>query len=99
MVPDESRANVITHGFWKWGTYAIFDMTRVSLDAGSYLCQTSVKALATADKEKKDKYLQSGLERRHSFTPMVYSTDGIPGTEAVATQKCLTSMISNKINQ
>ena len=91
--------SVSSYRFWNWGTYAIFDMEIVSLDAGSYLCQTSVKALATADKEKKDKNLQSGLDCRRSFTPVVYSTYGITGTEAVVTQKCLTSMISNKINQ
>ena len=36
-VPDESWADVSVHGFWKWGTTAIFDMQIVNLDAGSYL--------------------------------------------------------------
>ena len=36
------------------------------------------------EKKKKDKYIKPYLERRHSFTPMVYSVDGIPGTEAVS---------------
>ena len=42
------------------------------------------KALSTAEKEKKDKYLQTCLECWSYFTPMVYSVDGIPGTEDVA---------------
>ena len=25
-VPDESRADVSVHGFWKWGTSALFDI-------------------------------------------------------------------------
>ena len=56
-VPGESRADVSIYGFWKWGTTAIFDMIIFNLDAGCYLCQTSTKALATAEKEKRDKYI------------------------------------------
>ena len=46
-VPDESRMDLFIHVFWKWGTTTIFDKLIVNLDAGSYLCHTSVKALAT----------------------------------------------------
>ena len=44
-------------------------------DSGSYLGQMSAKVPATVDKEKMDKYLQTCLESRRSFTPMVYSMD------------------------
>ena len=53
-VPAYSRADVSSHGFWKWGTTAIFDNIIVNLGAGSYLHMTPEKALAKADKEKKD---------------------------------------------
>ena len=79
VVPAESRADVSAHGFWKRGTTAMFDIRIVNLDAGSYLQMTPEKALAKAEKEKKDLYLQACLERRRTFTPMVYSADGIPG--------------------
>ena len=36
-VPAELRADVSTHGFWKRGTTAIFDIIIVNLDIGSYL--------------------------------------------------------------
>ena len=98
-VRDESRADVSVHGFWKWGTAALFDMQIVNLYAVSYLRQTSAKALETAEKEKKYKYLQPCLGRRRSFTPMVYSADGIPRTEAVAAQRRLASLFSNKLKQ
>ena len=91
--------DVSVHGFWKWGTNALFDVRIVNLDAGSYLPQTSEKALATAEKDKKDKYLQPCLERRRSFTPMVYSADGIPRTEAVAEQRRLSSLFSNNLKK
>ena len=74
-VPDASRADVSIHGFWKWGTSALFGMQIFNLYAGSYQRQTSVKALVTAEKEKKDKYLQTCMESRRTFTPMVYSVE------------------------
>ena len=60
---------------------------------------TPEKALAKAEKEKKDLYLQACLDSRSTFTPMVYSADGIPVVEALATQKKLVSLISFKLKQ
>ena len=39
-IPVELMAEVSTHGFWKWGTTANFDIRVVNLDAGSYLRMT-----------------------------------------------------------
>ena len=97
MAPDESRADVTVHGFWKWGTYTLFEIKIVNLDASSYLHHTSAKALAMAEKEKKDKYFQTFLERRRSFTHMVYFTYGIPVQEAVAAQRRLALLLSNNL--
>ena len=58
MVPDESQADVSVHGLWNLGTPTLFDICTVNLYAGSYLRQTSAKALATAENKKKDQYLQ-----------------------------------------
>ena len=99
LVPDELRPDASVHGFWKWGTTALFDMQIVNLDVGSYLCQTSAKALTTAGKEKKYKYLQPCQGCRRSFTLMVYSADRIPGTEAVLAQQCLASLLSNDLKR
>ena len=74
-------------------------MKIVNLNAGSYLCQTSVKAMVTAEKENKYKYLHPCLELRRSFTPIVYSADGIPGTEAVSAQQHLASLLRNKLKR
>ena len=44
-VPEESRADVSAHGFWKRETTAMFDIQIVNLDVGSYLRMTSEKDL------------------------------------------------------
>ena len=62
----------------------MFDIRIIILDAGTYLRMMPEKALSKAEKEKKDLYLQACLEHRITFTPMVYSADGIPGAEALA---------------
>ena len=58
---------------------------------------TSEKALANAEKENKDLYIQACLERRRTFTSIVYSADGIPGAEALAVQKRLAALLSYKL--
>ena len=95
-VPAESRADVSAHGFWKFGTTAMFDIRIFNLDPGSYLCMTPEKSLAKAEKENKDLYLQVCLERRRTFTPMVYFVERIPGAEALAAQKRLAALIRYK---
>ena len=99
VVPAESRADVSAHSFWKRGNTAMFNIRIVNLDAGSYLRMTPEKALAKAEKEKKDLYLQACLELRSNFTPMVYSVDGITGAEALAAQKRLSALLSYKLKR
>ena len=97
VILPELRADVSAHSFWKRGTTAIFDIQIFNLDKGSYLHTTPEKVLAKANKEKKDLYLQACLERRRTFTPMVYSADGIPGAEALAAHKRLAALLSYKL--
>ena len=99
QVPAESRADVSTHILWKQRTTTMFDIRIVNLDAGSYLRMTPEKALAKAEKEKKNFYLQACLERRSTFTSMVYYADGITGAEALATQKRLATLLSYKLKR
>ena len=92
-VPAELRTYVSDHGFWKRGTTTMFDIIISNLDAGYYLFMTPEKALAKADKEKKDLYLQACLERRRNFTPILYYADRIPGAEALYSQKWLAALL------
>ena len=99
QVPAESRADVSAHGFWKRGTTAMFDIIIINLDAGSYVRMMPEKDLAKTEKEKKDLYLQACLERRRTFTQMVYSADRIHGGEALAAQKRLSALLSYKLKR
>ena len=77
----------------------MFDIRIVNLDEGSYLRMTSEKALSKAEKEKKYLYLHACLECRSTFTPMVYSADGMPRSEALAAQKRSVALIIYKLKQ
>ena len=98
-VPVELRADVSVHRFWKRGTTAMFYIRIVNLYAVSYLPVKLEKALAKEEKEKKDLYPQACLERRHTFTSMVYSADGIPGVEALSAQKRFAALLSYNLKR
>ena len=53
--------------------------------------------MATAEKEKKDRYLQPFMERRSTLTPMVYSVDVIPRTEAIVAHQRIASLLRNTL--
>ena len=52
--------------------------------------------LKTYAKTKKDKYAEACLERRRSFTPLVYSVDGMACKEAKAFDKRIASLLASK---
>ena len=51
--PEETRANVGAHGFWRQGTTALFDVYIVNLDTGYYLRMVPKKDLVKAEKENR----------------------------------------------
>ena len=81
------------------GTTAIYDIIMVNFDSGSYLHLIPKKVLSKTGKGKKDLYLQACLERIHYFTPMVYSVDRIPRSEALSAQKRLSVLLSFKLKR
>ena len=60
---------------------------------------TPEKALAGAEKENKNLYIQICLDRIRTFTPMVYSADGISGAEVLATQKRSAALLSYNLKR
>ena len=57
------------------------------------------RIFANVDKDKKDLYPKACLERKRTFTPMVYSPDVITREEALAAQKRLAALRSFKMKQ
>ena len=49
--PKEKRSDVGSHGLWRQGTTALFDVSIINLDAGSHLHMTPQKDLAKAEKD------------------------------------------------
>ena len=77
----------------------MFDIQIVNLDAGSYLHMTPEMVLCKSVEGKKDLYFQACLERRKTFTPMVYFSDVMPGAAALATQKRLAVLLRYKLKR
>jgi hypothetical protein len=92
----ELRGDVAVHGFWRRGTTAIFDVRVTDTDAPTYRNQDPRKVLEKHEKEKKVKYGAACLARRRQFTPLVFSVDGLRGTEADAASKRLASRLAAK---
>ena len=77
----------------------MLEIRSVNLDTGSYLTMTLEKALAKAERNKKDVYLKACLKRRRYFMPMFYSANGISGLETLSAQKRLATLLRYKLKQ
>ena len=92
--PRELRGDVGVYGFWRRGTTAIFDVRVTDTDAATNRGRDPDKVLRRQEDEKKTKYLALCREAQLSFTPLVYSVDGMEGTEASAARKHLASKLA-----
>ena len=92
----ELRGDIAARGFWKANTTAIFDVRVTDTDAPSNRGRPAHKTLQVQEREKKAKYLSACLERRMSFTPLVFSVDGQMGQEAAAATKRLALLLAGK---
>ena len=98
-VDPELRGDVGVHGFWKRGQTTIFDIRVTDTNASSNRGLDPKKVLKRHEKEKKGKYLAGCLARRRSFTPLVFSVDGLHGAEAKAAGKRLAASLSARWNR
>ena len=97
--PTELRSDVVVNGFWRQGTISIFDIRITDTDAPSNKTKDPGKILRTQEKEKKNRYGEACKEAHRHFTPLVYSVDGMEGTEAKAARKRLASILAVKWNR
>ena len=92
----ELRGDIAVHGFWTRGTTAIFDVRVTDTDAPSHRNTPPEKVLQRHEKEKKAKYGALCIARRRTFTPLVFSVDGMQGVEATAASRRLASSLASK---
>ena len=93
------RGDVGVHGFWAAGTQAIFDVRVTDTDAPSQRNVDPAKILKKHERAKKAKYNDLCLARRRTFTPLVFSVDGLLGVEASAAMKRLATLLTGKWHQ
>jgi hypothetical protein len=92
----ELRGDLAVHGFWTKSQTAIFDVRITDTDQPSNRNTDPAKVLLRHEKEKKDKYGALCIARRRTFTPLVFSIDGLLGKEAKAASKRLASILAGK---
>ena len=95
-VPIEARADVGVRNFWSRQQTALFDVRVVDTDQPSYAKREPSKVLDSHEQAKKKKYLEVCKETRRSFTPLVFSVDGMISAETSAATKRLASHLSCK---
>ena len=88
--------DLLIRGLWAHGTDCIIDVWVTDTDCKSQRSKDPMKVLKTHEKEKKKKYLESCLEQRHHFTPIVVLTNGLVGREAKTLLKKLSTLIAEK---
>jgi hypothetical protein len=92
----ELRGDLAVHGFWAKGQTAIFDVRITDTDQPTNRKTDPSKVLLRHEKEKKNKYGDLCIARRRTFTPLVFSVDGLLGKEATAASKRLASSLASK---
>ena len=92
----ELRGDLAVHGFWTKGQTAIFDVRITDTDQPTNRKIDPGKVLLRHEKEKKNKYGDHCIARRRTFTPLVFSIDGLLGKEATAASKRLASSLAAK---
>jgi len=93
----QERGDVLVHGLWKRGEQAVLDTQVINCNAPSWRAFVdSEKILESCARVKKLHYLQPCIERRRSFTPLIYSVDGMAGREAQAFEKRIAHLLAEK---
>ena len=95
----ELRGDVAAYSFWSRGVTAVFDVRVTDTDCKSYIDKDPKTVLARQEKEKKKKYTKACEEAHLHFTPLVFSVDGLEGSECTAALKQLSSKLAAKWNR
>ncbi|KAL7474011.1 hypothetical protein ACHAW6_000020, partial [Cyclotella cf. meneghiniana] len=93
---DESRGDVLVHGFWQRARGTIFNVRICDTDTRSYANTSSDKVLERASKEKVRKYEHACLAQRRDFTTLIYSVDGLASKDVRNAERRLASVLATK---
>ena len=83
-------------GVWMPQVEALFDVRIIDTDAQSYSKHSPREVIKSAEKDKKDYYVEACEARRSVFTPLCCSVDGMLGKEAEVFIKRLGDGLANK---
>ena len=97
---DEARADIRARGFWSARQDAFFDIRVFYPNAPSYRTKDLSTVYKRHEQDKKRQYGQRIREVEHGvFTPLVFSTTGGMGREAMTFYKRLADMLTQKRQQ
>ena len=94
---EESRLDIKTRGFWKYGQTAFFDIRVTHVNAKSNQNSSTKEIFKKHENAKKREYNERVIEvEPGSFTPLVFGTNGGMGDECLIFLKQLTTKIAEK---
>ena len=97
---DVAKPDVIARGFWRPAQNAFFDVRLTNLNARSQAHLSSQKIFAKHESEKKRMYNDRIMNVEHgTFTPLVFSLNGVMAPECERFHKHLASKIAAKTEQ
>jgi hypothetical protein len=92
----ETRGDVGVHGFFERSVTTIFDVSICDTDCPSYRNMDPAQVLVNREKNKKTKHLAACLAQRRTFTPLVFSVDGLRAKETNAACKHVAAKLATK---
>jgi len=95
----ETRGDIGVHGFYERAVTTIFDVSICDTDCVSYRNMDPAQVLVNREKAKKKKHLAACLAQRRTFTPLVFSVDGLRAKETNAACKHVAAKLAAKWNR
>ena len=100
LADDGARTDIRARGFWRPAQNAFFDVRLTNLNARSQAHLSTERVFAKHEKEKKKDYNDRIMRVEHgTFTPLVFSLNGVMAPECERFHKHLAQRIADKTGQ
>ena len=97
---DHAKSDVKARGLWRFGQAAYLDVTLTNPNAPSQIDEDVLSILKKHENRKKKQYNERILNNeRGSFTPLVFSINGVMSPECEKYHKHLANKIATKYHQ